>query len=218
MTDDPRTTGAASGTPETRRPARLRFQPRQIALLTLIWLVLVGQVNVVTVLGGALLAWIITVVFPLPPIDYAGRLHPWRTLVLGLHLLKDLAVSSVKLVGYAFGRRVPHPGIVRVALRSDSDLYEVNTAELASVVPGTIVVDARRKPRLLYLHVFDLPDPGERQQTIDDTLALERRVVGAFGTREERREVALPGSRDARPPRGGAEPEGRPTDTTGEDA
>ncbi len=191
---------AATPTPQPKapRPSRLRFQPRQIALLTLIWLVLVGQVNVVTVLGGMLLAWIITVVFPLPPIHYAGHLHPWRTLQLALHLLADLAISSVRLVGYAFGRRVPRPGIVRVPLRSDSDLYEVNTAELASVVPGTIVVDARQKPRLLYLHVFDLPDPAERQETIDDTLALERRVVRAFGNEEERRAVEEPAPQDAR--------------------
>ncbi len=58
--------------PQPRKPARLRFQPRQIALLTGIWLILVGEVTVVTVLGGMLLAWLITVVFPLPAIDYAG--------------------------------------------------------------------------------------------------------------------------------------------------
>ena len=33
--------------------------------------------------------------------------------------------------------------------------------------------------------MFDLPDPSERQDTIDDTWALERRVVAAFGTAEE---------------------------------
>ena len=191
---------AAAASPGPRKAARLRFQPRQVAVLTLIWLILVGELSVVTVVGGVLLAWLITVIFPLPPVDYAGRLHPWRTLVLGLHLLKDLAVSSVKLVGYAFGRRVPHPGIVRVDLASDSDLYQVNTAELASVVPGTIVVDSRRKPRLLYLHVFDLPDPAERGQTIEETLALERRVVAAFGSREERDAV---GQIDAEPRRSG---------------
>ena len=171
--------------PQPRKPARLRFQPRQIALLTGIWLILVGEVTVVTVLGGMLLAWLITVVFPLPAIDYAGRLHPWRTLVLGLHLLKDLAVSSVKLVGYAFGRRVPHPGIVKVPLASDSDLYQVNTAELVSVVPGTIVVDARQRSRILYLHVFDMPKDSTRDEVVADTLALEKRVVRALGSRAE---------------------------------
>ena len=177
----------ADAGPVTRRRSRRRvpFQPRQILMLAIIWLVLVGEVNIVSVVGGLLLGWLIMLVFPLPPVDHSGRIHPWRLLVLVVHLVRDLAVSSVRLMGYAFGRSVPHPGIVRVPLHSNADLYEVNTAELASVVPGTIVVDARRKPRLLYLHVFDLPDPSERQDTIDDTWALERRVVAAFGTTEE---------------------------------
>lgn len=164
---------------------RVPFQPRQILMLALIWLELVGEVNVVTVVGGLLLGWLIMLVFPLPPVDHSGRIHPWRLLVLVTHLVRDLAVSSVRLTIYAFSTRVPHPGIVRVPLHAKADLYEVNTAELASVVPGTIVVDARRKPRLLYLHVFDLPDPATRQETIDDTWALERRVVAAFGSAKE---------------------------------
>lgn len=166
-------------------PRKRRFQPKAIGLLTVVWLVLVGEVNLVTVLGGAALAWLVTVVFPLPPLHYGGRLHPVGLLRLGAHLLADLAVSSVRLAGYAFSGRVPRPGIIRVNLSADSDLYEVNTAELASVVPGTIVVDARARRRILYLHVFDLPEPGERGTVVRDTLALERRVVQALGSQAE---------------------------------
>ncbi|MFP5417381.1 MAG: Na+/H+ antiporter subunit E [Actinomycetes bacterium] len=162
-----------------------RFQPKAVGLLTLVWLLLVGEVNLVTVVGGALLAWLVTMVFPLPPLHYAGRLHPVGLVRLAAHLVADLAVSSVRLAAYAFGRRTPRPGVVRVNLRSDNDLYQVNTAELASVVPGTIVVDARARRRILYLHVFDLPDPVERQAVVADTLALERRVVAALGSRAE---------------------------------
>ncbi|HHU38664.1 MAG TPA: Na+/H+ antiporter subunit E [Propionibacterium sp.] len=172
--------------PESLRArSRLRWQPRQVAVLTVVWVVLWGQVNLVTILGGILVAVGITLVFPLLPIEWGGRLHPWGAVVLVGHLLKDLAVASFRLAVFAFGRNMPTPGIVRIDLRSDSDLYQVNTAELVSVVPGTIVVDARRRSRTLYLHVFDLPDAELRDQVVADTLALERRVVRALGSRAE---------------------------------
>lgn len=165
--------------------SRRRLQPKAIVLLTIIWVALVGQVTIVTVVGGALLSILVTLLFPLPPVSYGGRLHPWGALKLLAHLIKDLAVSSTRLAIFAFGTAAPRPGIIRVNLRSTSDLYQVNTAELASVVPGTIVVDARPKRRHLYLHVFDLPDLAEREAIIRDTLALESRVVHALGSRAE---------------------------------
>ncbi|MDO5534518.1 MAG: Na+/H+ antiporter subunit E [Propionibacteriaceae bacterium] len=168
---------------EPRR--RLRRQPRQILLLALVWLVLVGEVSFVTVVGGLLISWLITLVFPLPPVEWAGRPNPLGILQLVGHLVKDLAVASVRLAAFAFGRQQPSPGIVRVTLNSDSDLYQVNTAELVSVVPGTLVVDARRRSRTLYLHVFDLPDPALRDAVDRDTHALERRVVRALGSKAE---------------------------------
>ena len=44
----------ADAGPVTRRRSRRRvpFQPRQILMLAIIWLVLVGEVNIVSVVGG----------------------------------------------------------------------------------------------------------------------------------------------------------------------
>lgn len=164
---------------------RLRWQPRQVIVLALVWVVLWGQVNLVTVVGGVLMGILVTVLFPLPSIGWAGRPHPWALLVLLGHLVKDLAVASFRLAVFAFGRDMPSPGIVRVDLKADSDLYQVNTAELVSVVPGTIVVDARQRSRILYLHVFDMPKDSTRDEVVADTLALEKRVVRALGSRAE---------------------------------
>lgn len=171
-------------TPLQRR-LRYRFQGRQIGLLTLVWLVLVGDLNLVTVVGGFLIAWLVTIVFPMPPVHYYGRVHPWGVVKLTLALLRDLATSSFRLAWYAFSGRPVHPGIVRVDLRVRSDLYQVNIAELTSIVPGTIVVDARRRTRALYLHVFDLPDAAAPAAVVDDTRRVERRLVAAFGSASE---------------------------------
>ena len=122
-----------TGTENRGRPVRqrrMRWQPRQVLVLAAVWLVLVGDINLVTVLGGFLLAILVTIVFPLPPIEWAGRVRPWGLLKLLVHLVKDLAVASFRLAVFAFGRDMPTPGIVRIDLRSDSDLFQVNTAEL----------------------------------------------------------------------------------------
>lgn len=177
-----------------RRRLRFRRQPRNVALLTALWLVLVGQVNLFSVLGGIALALIVTLVFPLPPIRYRGRLRLGPAIKLGVVLLKDLAVSSFRLAAWAFRPQAPTSGIVRVRLRTDSDLYQVNTAELTSVVPGTIVVDARRSTRVLYLHVFDMTSPGAAESARSSALAVERRVANAFASGKELAR-AYPGER-----------------------
>lgn len=171
--------------PRPVRRSAVRFQPKAILALTIVWLALVGEVTVVTVVGGAILATLVTVVFPLPPLHWAGHVNPWGLVLLAAHLLKDLATASFALAAAAFGRRPPRSGIVRVDLLSDNDLYQVNTAELCSVVPGTLVVDARPRRRQLYLHVFGVTSEDGRAKAVRDTLALERRVVRAFGSREE---------------------------------
>ena len=164
---------------------RFRFQPRQVLVLTGVWLALVGQVNVVTVVGGFLISWAVTLVFPLQPIHYYGRPRVLGMARLLGALVRDLALSSWRLAAYAFSRRPITPGIVRVDLRSRTDLYQVNVAQLVSVVPGTLVVDARRRNRSLYLHVFDLTGPAAADQVVVDTLRVERRLLRAVGSASE---------------------------------
>ena len=177
---------------------RYRIQWRQITALTVFWLILVGQINIVSVVGGALLAWLVTIAFPLPPVNYGGRPHLFGTLRLAGAMLVDLGVASFALARFAFGRRLPRTGIVRVRLRSDSDFYQVLTAMLVSIVPGTVVLDARQRTRTLYLHVFDTPDGDHLVTAVPDTLGIERRVVMALGNNDERAAIAPIGAQERR--------------------
>lgn len=189
-----------------QRRLRYRFQTRQVLVLTLVWLCLVGQVSLVTVVGGLLVAWLVTIVFPMPAVHYYGRLNPWGIVKLLVALLRDLATASWRLARFALGRRPITPGIVRVDLRARSDLYQVTTAGLVSVVPGTIVVDARRTARVLYLHVFNLADADTARSVVVDTLAVERRLVGAVGSPAEIRAVDDRAVADRTAPPSGREP------------
>ena len=88
------------------------------------------------------------------------------------------------VLAFRFGH-VPHGAIIRVHLRSRSDLYLTQTAELVSLVPGTIVLEARRSTSTLYVHVLDSVSPAELDRTRHDVLEVEARVVRAFGDAAE---------------------------------
>jgi multicomponent Na+:H+ antiporter subunit E len=72
-----------------------------------------------------------------------------------------------------------------VQLRSRSDFYLTITAELVALVPGSVVVDARRSTSVLYLHLLDVHDEAAIEAQRAHVLAVERRVVRALGSRAE---------------------------------
>lgn len=170
---------------------RVAFKPVTAAVLTVVWLILWGSVSPLTIVSGLLLSWLITVAFPLPPVHWAGRFSLLGAVLLLWHLLKDLVVSSARMVYLALSPKVQlNAGIVRIDLHTDNDLYQVATAELISLVPGTVVVEVVRQPRRLYLHAIDLFDDDAVAAVRRNAELVESRVIRAFGSKQERSEFA----------------------------
>ncbi len=172
---------------ESSRRLRWRFQGRAVFLLAAVWVLLWGELSLFSVLCGLALGWLVTVVFWLPPIRYYGEVRLGWLVVLVLAQLRDLAVASCQLALASVRPRIElRPGIIKVRLRTNSDLFQVAVAVLISIVPGTLVVETVRRPRLLYLHVFDLPDSRAVKRQRAHALAIEARLVRAFGTGDDR--------------------------------
>lgn len=172
---------------ETRRRFRIRGQWTSLMLLTLVWIMLNGNASLLTVGSGVLIALLISIVFPLPSIEWGGRINPFGFLKLIGILLWELASASVRLAAYAFSRDPTlHSAIIAVRLNSDSDLYQVGTGSMLSIVPGSVVVDARRKTRTLYLHLFNTSPEALRHDKLH-ALREESLILGAFGSKVERR-------------------------------
>ncbi|MFT4296491.1 MAG: Na+/H+ antiporter subunit E [Micropruina sp.] len=170
----------------SRRRLRWRLQWRAILALTVLWVILWGNYSLVDICVGLVLSWLVTVTFPLPPIRYHGRLRPLGLVRLAAATVRDLAVSSWRLAVAAFGPRIDfHPAVIRVPLRSNQDLYQVETAEIISIVPGSIVIDARRSNRMLYLHLVDVDGPDGVEHARRESLKVERRVLEAIGSNAE---------------------------------
>ena len=177
---------------QSTRKLRWRLQLRAILLLAAVWVLLWGELSLINVLYGLVLGWLVSVVFWLAPIRYYGAIHLGGLARLAALQLWDLATASFQLAVVAFRPKVElRPGVIRVRLRYNSDLYQVATAELISIVPGTLVIDAPRHPRLLYLHVFHLPDHKAIRKQREHALKIEERVVRAFGSEDELRAADL---------------------------
>ena len=144
------------------------------------------HVSLFLVLTGLLLALLIGWVFPLPPIELHGKIRLVPLVRLVYRLLADVVVASLSVVRlvFRFGH-TPQSSIIRVKLRSRSDLYLTQTAELVSLTPGTIVVETHQASGTLYLHVLATVEDAELDRAAQAVLDAEARVLRAFGSAEE---------------------------------
>lgn len=165
---------------------RLRSGWPIIVSSAVIWVMLWGNLTVVQVVLGAVLGALIAAVFPLPPVPYQGRIHPVGLLILVATLLVDLVRGGIAVGLRAVGPTRPmRNAIIRVQLRSRSDLYLMVTAQLVSVVPGSSVVEVRRQEGVCYVHVMDIHSDADLPRAREQVLAAEARTLRAFGSAAE---------------------------------
>ncbi len=166
--------------------ARRRPQLRMSIVTAVVWVLLWGDLSLANLVSGFLLGLLITWVFPLPPIDFHGRFRLWPHTKLIAILLFDLARSSFVVAAQAFhfGHTMRN-AVVRVDLKTHSDLYLTLTSELVSLVPGSLVMEARRQESVVYLHVMDVRSPADIADARRKVLRAEERVVRSFGSDDE---------------------------------
>ena len=70
--------------------------------------------------------------------------------------------------------------VITVDLRSSSDFVLTLEAAMLSLVPGSVVVEARRSTHTLFLHVLVVPDPAAAEAFRRDALDLEQRILAAL--------------------------------------
>ncbi|MCL2464164.1 MAG: Na+/H+ antiporter subunit E [Micrococcales bacterium] len=157
-----------------------------VAWLAVVWMLLWGDVSWANLIGGLAVGVLITLAFAMAPIEFSGRVRPGRVLVLAARFLVDLVRASAQVAFLAL-RPGPAPrgAVVGVQLVSHSDLYLTLTAELVSLVPGSLVVEVNRLTGRLYLHVLDLARSGGPPGVRAEVLAQERRVLWALASRAE---------------------------------
>jgi multicomponent Na+:H+ antiporter subunit E len=165
------------------RPSRYRaLQPSALLWLTAVWVALWGDISVANIVSGAALATVISLVFPLPPVRMRLMIRPLPLLWLVARFLFDVVVASAQVSWKVLTlREPPRNAVIEVNLRTPSDFVLTVVGELTSLVPGSVVVEARRSSHTLFLHVLDTPDREDAEDMRRRTLELEHRVVMATG-------------------------------------
>src|SRR5690554_4990293 len=167
--------------------------------LAVVWTLLWGDLTVGNVLAGVVVGFVVTYAFLLPAIGFRVRVRPWPFLVLAGYFLSELTVASFQVAGQALNPRfTPRGAVIGVKLRNPADLYLTITAELSSLVPGSLVIEAHRLTGMLYLHVLDLEAHGGADKVRQHTLDLEARVLRAMASDDELARAGL--TRSARAP------------------
>jgi multicomponent Na+:H+ antiporter subunit E len=166
--------------------ARWREQVIAASWMVLMWNLLWGRFHLGNLVGGLLVAIAVLVFFPLPPVTLDARLRPGALLRFTARFLTELVTASLHVAWTAVrpGYR-PRSAIIAVDLRVRTDLNLTLTAEVLSLVPGTLILDVDRRTGVLYVHVFDVrgaADLAGSRRRIQD---VERRLVRAVGSPAE---------------------------------
>ncbi|MGZ4623927.1 MAG: Na+/H+ antiporter subunit E [Blastococcus sp.] len=165
---------------------RLRHQIPLMVWLVLVWILLWGSWSWADLISGVLVALLVTALLPLPAVTGGLRVRPWPLVSFVGHFLLDLVVSGAQVAWQALrpgGHR--RSAIVRVQLRVDSDLLLTIVAEVLSLVPGSLVLDLDREERTIALHLLHVRDRYDVDRQKTGVLAMEDRVVRAFGTADD---------------------------------
>ncbi len=174
------------------RGGRRRDQAIALGWLVTIWVLLWGDLSWGNVLAGLVLGVAVLLFFPLPPVTFGGRLRPGALLVLAVTFAGELVTASLHVAAVAVrpGYR-PRGAVIAVPLRVRTDLNLALTAEVISLVPGTLILEVDRDRGVLYVHVLDVRGPEDLTAGRERTLAVERRIVRAVGSPAEVRQLDL---------------------------
>ncbi|MGC5050739.1 Na+/H+ antiporter subunit E [Micromonospora sp. DT48] len=179
----------APGVEPPGRQSRLgRWRDQMIAYgwLVVAWNLFWGEFTWGNLLGGLLIATVVLVFFPLPPVTFNGRLRPWGVLVFAGRFVVELIRASAHIARIAVQPGyTPRSAIIAVRLRVPTDLNLALTAEALSLVPGTLIVEVDRDAGILYVHVLDVHGPQALAASRDHIRTLERRIVAAVGSNDE---------------------------------
>lgn len=127
--------------------------------LVVVWVLLWGTFSWANLISGSVVAALVLWVFPLPPVPGSGWLRPGAALRFAGVFVAELVRSSLQVAWQSIRPGPPvRSAIVEVRLASSSEFVIAMVTETLSLIPGSVVIDARPDERRIYAHVLGADD------------------------------------------------------------
>lgn len=167
----------------------LRRIPLLVIWLTVLWVVLWGSVTIGNVITGILIGSLILMGARLArdraiDADTLPRINPLMLVYFGGYVIVKLIQANLVLAWEILTpRNRINSGIIAVPLHTESQLAMLSVASVITLTPGSVTLEAKGNPTVLYVHVLHLHDPEEMRRNIH---RIEELVILAYGSRRDR--------------------------------
>jgi multicomponent Na+:H+ antiporter subunit E len=160
--------------------------------LTVLWLLLWDDLSVANVLSGLAVAVAVLAFARMPRVraaddDERPRIRPVATAYLAGYVLYKLVEANLILAWeIVTPKNKINVGVVAVPLRTDSEVAMMVVANVITLTPGTVTIEAVGSPPVLYVNVLHLHSIDDVRA---DLLHIEELCVKAFGSQRARAQM-----------------------------
>ena len=170
---------------ETMQGVRHRFRPLFVVWLTLMWVLLMGEITWGNVIAGLALGVLIVLALPLPPVPQQDYKINWVKLAQFIVIWTwDLLVASAKVAWLALRpQQQPKNAILTVPMRVSSELVLYLATCAYNLQPGGSVTDIDIANREWTIHVLDASSEEAIRKEIENVQTLERQMIEIFESR-----------------------------------
>lgn len=149
--------------------------------LVLVWVLLWGNASVPNIVGGLIVAVLITLLLPLPVVPVEGRVHPLSLLRLLFVVAYELVLSSLQVAWLAIKPGPPpRSAVLRARLAIKSDLVLALAVNIITLIPGSMVLEIDQERRLIYVHVIHVGSEKAVAGFYRQIEQMERLLVATF--------------------------------------
>ena len=137
---------------------------RPVALLTLAYLALTANLEILNVIAGLIIAAFVVLLIRPEPHQVTWRQTPLAILALGRYILVlvyDLVVSGIQVARIVLDPALPiKPGIIAIPSKCRSEMASALNAHAITLTPGESVVEMSEEG-VMYTHCLDAAHSDE---------------------------------------------------------
>ena len=145
-------------------------------ILALLWALLSGEISQFSLVTGFLLGYLVLGMMATQASEKSYFKKVRQTVAFALEFLKDLAVSTYRVVyDILTPTHYMKPGVIAFPLEAKTDAEITMLANVITLTPVTLSLDVSEDRKTLYIHAMYIDDPDALRREIKE--GLERKLL-----------------------------------------